>query len=227
LEKVMANSFLEEIPAKGVPVLSLFSGAGGLDLGFEQAGFTPILALDKDPVAVATYNWNRRGKEIAARVAEAKKRTYSVSELPVQTYRDVVAGYLRHPEVKAAGGDGVGVLQPLHIAVTDTHQIRHIGKEANQLDEVQVLGLQADTYLHYQDQDAHKEWIRQKVKVIPIELVSRHAGLSKRQIARFLSVKSRVRKDAMARLVRIVEIWEMVGGDEDRFVRILTQREGL
>lgn len=36
------------------PVLSLFSGAGGLDLGFERAGFQPLLALDSQPVAVET-----------------------------------------------------------------------------------------------------------------------------------------------------------------------------
>ena len=32
-------------------VVSLFSGAGGLDLGFVQAGFRPIFANDLDPVA--------------------------------------------------------------------------------------------------------------------------------------------------------------------------------
>lgn len=40
------------------PVLSLFSGAGGLDRGFKQAGFSPRLAIDVDAAAVATYRWN-------------------------------------------------------------------------------------------------------------------------------------------------------------------------
>lgn len=35
---------------------SLYSGAGGLDLGFARAGFTPVFANDVDPNAVATYN---------------------------------------------------------------------------------------------------------------------------------------------------------------------------
>lgn len=41
------------------PLLSLFCGAGGLDLGFEQAGYSIELALDVDPVAVRTHNFNR------------------------------------------------------------------------------------------------------------------------------------------------------------------------
>lgn len=49
-------------PAKtGWPVLSLFSGAGGFDLGFRSAGFKPGIAVDIDPAAVSTYRRNHRG----------------------------------------------------------------------------------------------------------------------------------------------------------------------
>ena len=41
--------------------ISLFSGAGGLDLGFEQAGFKPIIAYDNYSAAINTYNNNREG----------------------------------------------------------------------------------------------------------------------------------------------------------------------
>lgn len=37
----------------------LFAGAGGLSLGFEQAGFVPTFALDVDPWFMATYRYNR------------------------------------------------------------------------------------------------------------------------------------------------------------------------
>ena len=46
------------------PVLSLFSGAGGLDHGFAQAGFETVLAIDRDRAATATFNANF-GRDIA------------------------------------------------------------------------------------------------------------------------------------------------------------------
>ena len=47
------------------PVLSLFSGAGGLDLGFKHGGFRPALAVDIDPAAVDTYRWNQPDTHVA------------------------------------------------------------------------------------------------------------------------------------------------------------------
>lgn len=44
-----------------IPLISLFSGSGGLDLGFEKQGFKAIVAYDKEPSAVATFNFNRNG----------------------------------------------------------------------------------------------------------------------------------------------------------------------
>ena len=62
-EPQASNSSLEE--AGAWPVLSLFSGAGGFDLGFKQAGFKPRLAVDIDPAAVETYRWNQPGTHVA------------------------------------------------------------------------------------------------------------------------------------------------------------------
>lgn len=43
-------------------IVDLFCGAGGLSLGFENAGFTSVLAIDKWSDAIVTYNENRENK---------------------------------------------------------------------------------------------------------------------------------------------------------------------
>lgn len=41
-----------------IPLLSLFCGAGGMDLGFTQAGFSPVAAIDHNTAASNTFNAN-------------------------------------------------------------------------------------------------------------------------------------------------------------------------
>ena len=47
-----------------LPVVSLFCGCGALDLGFKQAGFEPLLAIDKDAIACTTYEKNHAGVRV-------------------------------------------------------------------------------------------------------------------------------------------------------------------
>jgi len=47
------------MPRKPIPVISLFSGAMGLDLGLEAAGFEVVVAIECDPHAAETIRINR------------------------------------------------------------------------------------------------------------------------------------------------------------------------
>ncbi|MFZ2051071.1 MAG: DNA cytosine methyltransferase [Solirubrobacteraceae bacterium] len=57
-----ASEATETMPAKVSPcaynAISLYCGAGGLDLGFSRAGFGIHWSIDSDPFAVKTYNTN-------------------------------------------------------------------------------------------------------------------------------------------------------------------------
>jgi DNA (cytosine-5)-methyltransferase 1 len=45
-------------PLKSPTVLDLFSGAGGLALGFKRAGFETIAGIDNDAASLETFAWN-------------------------------------------------------------------------------------------------------------------------------------------------------------------------
>ena len=50
------------MPKSGtLKVISLFSGAGGLDIGFEKAGFTIAVAVEMNPACCDTLRTNRAG----------------------------------------------------------------------------------------------------------------------------------------------------------------------
>jgi DNA (cytosine-5)-methyltransferase 1 len=51
-------------------VVSLYCGAGGLDLGFQRAGFAVEWAIDNDPLAVETYNANLEPVAVGGDVLE-------------------------------------------------------------------------------------------------------------------------------------------------------------
>lgn len=47
-----------------IKAISLFSGAGGMDLGFLRAGFDIVAAYDNQPTMVDTYNRNLGGAHV-------------------------------------------------------------------------------------------------------------------------------------------------------------------
>jgi DNA (cytosine-5)-methyltransferase 1 len=83
LEFVPPPSEVDEIVGTSV---SLYSGAGGLDIGFAAAGFRPIWANDIDPVAVETYNQLFDGH--AARAGDIRDQR----NIPGEGAADLVVG---------------------------------------------------------------------------------------------------------------------------------------
>lgn len=67
----MTNSDQNAKPHGNPPrVVSLFSGAGGLDLGFKQSGFEVVWANDIDQYAVDTYRLNIGDHAVCADIAD-------------------------------------------------------------------------------------------------------------------------------------------------------------
>ena len=64
-------------------ILDLFCGAGGLSLGFEKAGFSVVKAVDIDPWAIETYNFNRKDKVAEVLDVSAMTKDYLKSLGPI------------------------------------------------------------------------------------------------------------------------------------------------
>lgn len=64
-----------KVSKKRLTAVSLFSGCGGFDLGFESAGFEILEAHDIDPVAVQNYNKNL---EPVARISDVSVPAFSI-----------------------------------------------------------------------------------------------------------------------------------------------------
>lgn len=60
---------------KRLTAISLFTGVGGLDFGFEAAGFRTAVALEMAPAACRTIRLNRRWPVIEAKVQDVSSRT--------------------------------------------------------------------------------------------------------------------------------------------------------
>ena len=63
-------------------VVDLFSGAGGFTVGFVQAGFDPVLAVDNDGPSINTYNANFGGHGVCS----------DINDVPAFPEADVVIG---------------------------------------------------------------------------------------------------------------------------------------
>ena len=97
--------------------ISLFSGAGGLDLGFEQAGIDVIMANDSWSRATDTYSINRPGAEVLTGSIDTHAQT--LIETGRQNDADLVFGGPPCQDFSSAGwrtGEGERASQTANFA---------------------------------------------------------------------------------------------------------------
>jgi hypothetical protein len=69
-----------------------------------------------------------------------------------KTLDKMVEEYMDHPESKFQNGNAIGKLRRRHVKVDS---IVHIGKETNELEETEILGLDDDAYVQYLPDKRH------------------------------------------------------------------------
>jgi DNA (cytosine-5)-methyltransferase 1 len=74
-------------------IIDLFCGIGGLSLGFEQAGFEVISAVDMWKDAIVTYNHNRKDKVAKVQTVEE----FNEIELPRIVKSEHITGIIGGP----------------------------------------------------------------------------------------------------------------------------------
>lgn len=77
---------------KDFAFIDLFAGCGGLSLGMEQAGFTPVFANEIWDVAAETYRRNRNLSEKQVFVGDIKYLVEHLTDFPIQKNVTLVCG---------------------------------------------------------------------------------------------------------------------------------------
>src|SRR6266550_1125568 len=83
---------IKKSATENLTLADLFCGSGGLSLGFEQAGFVPVLALDNDYWSAFTYAYNRPDLPDCARIVCEDVADWNERAEVLTTPVDVLAG---------------------------------------------------------------------------------------------------------------------------------------
>ena len=186
----------------------------GHPLGVDPARFRLVAPFEPQASKWITLPWRN--------LYDRTRQTYSITttapldergdpdQVRVQALRDVLREYRNHPEAKSLGPDGKvcgrsteGLLGRRPVAVSMVH---HIGKEANQLEDVEagLVGDLGEVLTEYVD-PAH-DLLR--TLVLPVL-----RDLSNREVARHIDVTDKtiagIRKGSRPRRTTIEKLWAL------------------
>ena len=130
----------------------------------------------------------------------------------VKTYGELIAEYEVHPESKCADVNGetctketLGLMYRRNVQI---EWIQYIGKESNNLEEVQsgILQSEQNVYTQYPDK-RRDEWqtkIVPALREIPLAMLIKHSGLSKRMLIKTRMGRTRPHRSNQELLARVV-----------------------
>lgn len=84
-----------------LPVVSVFCGPGGFDAGFEEAGFTSVLAIDAAPAACITFKQNHAAAAVVKRDLVTIPRGYISERLRELPESPIPIGVIGGPPCQA------------------------------------------------------------------------------------------------------------------------------
>jgi hypothetical protein len=147
---------------------------------------TPVAPFSSRPTEFLSLPW--RDRVDGLRIEVTTERGGRPGAVSLKTYGDVLRHYRWHPERKSsdpAGGVGLrnsrGLLPRRRVVAIG---IRHVGKEANRLDEVEAGTLDVSEDVHIQYPDERGEWqtVRPALRAIGVKELARRTGMSERTL---------------------------------------------
>jgi hypothetical protein len=182
----------------------------GFPKGADPERFHLIAPYSNDPAQWLRNDWIDQYSGNSYRITTTGHSGTRRTAL-VKTYGDVLCEYEFHPEAKCADAAGnpcdkqtIGLLRRRHICV---EIVRFIGKESNQLEAVDagLVHSEEAAYTEYVDK-SRDEWalkILPALGQVPLAVLIRESGLSKRALMNIRAGRSRPHLSNRTRLVDI------------------------
>lgn len=117
---------------------------------FVLVGSPTMVSKNGEPIIPITRFTSEYGQAPYQPFVDTKSgRLYEENtELYWKTLKRTVEEYIDHPESKFENGERCGTMHRRHLAVDS---IRYIGKEANELEESEILGTDDESYVEYRE----------------------------------------------------------------------------